>query len=330
MQQDATTKIQCSQCAQQLRIPYDRGDLKVTCPNCNTSGIWRENNQSNSSELFRKIITSKVKKIRGYTPKVGVFGVTGVGKSSLCNALFGQDVAPVSDVAACTREPKEIFINSGGAGIKLVDVPGVGETIERDKEYFELYKKLAPELDLILWVIKADDRAYTAAEKAYTEILRPNLKNCPVIFVINQVDKLNPLKDWDDLKNQPGSEKQKNIDMKVKEISKTFNVSAEYVETVSVAEKYNLVNLMDAIVEILPNEKKYPFMREANEEVKSDSAKEKAEKGIWDFIKEFAGEAWDSVKAETVKVLTETASGLAKKLWENMWKKEGKSFKFFN
>ena len=251
------------------------------------------NADSSAAEIRRKI-EEKVKEIRSYTPKVGVFGITGVGKSSLCNALFGKDVAAVSDVAACTREPKEIFVGSEGVGIKLVDVPGVGETIERDKEYFALYEKLAPELDLVIWVIKADDRAYAQAEKAYKEILEPNFKNCPVVFVINQVDKLNPLRDWDDINNQPGSEKQKNIDAKIFEVSKAFDVSTKYIETISVAERYNLTKLMDTLVEVLPKEKKYSVVREAVEEVKSVETEAKAEKGVWDTVKEFAGEAWDS------------------------------------
>ena len=66
-----------------------------------------------------------------YTPKVGVFGNSGVGKSSLCNAIFGKEVAKISDVEACTRKPQEILIGSENSGIVLVDVPGIGEPFTR-------------------------------------------------------------------------------------------------------------------------------------------------------------------------------------------------------
>ena len=48
MQQENTIKIQCSNCHQQLRIPCDRGNLKIKCPTCEASGIWRKDNQSNN------------------------------------------------------------------------------------------------------------------------------------------------------------------------------------------------------------------------------------------------------------------------------------------
>ena len=102
-------------------------------------------------ELKTKI-ASKLEEMRSYTPKVGVFGKTGVGKSSLCNALFGSDVCPISDVEACTREPQKVLLELGGAGIQLVDLPGLGETPEHYKKCDALYQSLLPDLDLILWV----------------------------------------------------------------------------------------------------------------------------------------------------------------------------------
>lgn len=229
-------------------------------------------------ERLKERIRQRVHELRTYVPKIGVFGVTGVGKSSLCNALFGSDVAVISDVAACTRSPQEILIGENGRGLCLVDVPGVGERIERDEEYFALYKSLMPELDLVIWVIKADDRAYAVAERAYKEIIKPHAERCPTLFVVNQVDKINPVREWDDEKNCPGEKQLTNIQVKVNEIIKAFDVSTERIQTVSAEAKYNLEAVMDAIVEILPKEKKYAVTREAKEEVVSEKAQQKPKK----------------------------------------------------
>lgn len=273
-------------------------------------------NNLNYEELKVKI-RAKIAQMRGYTPKVAIFGVTGVGKSSLCNALFGKDAAAVSDVAACTRRPQEIFIegDQGTGGLTLVDVPGVGETPERDKEYFALYQSILPELDLVLWAIKADDRAYSVAMTAYNEILKPNLKQCPVVFVITQVDKVEPLRDWDDDNNRPGEKKQFNIDRKIMEVAREFDVSPNLIEVVSATDDYNMVALVDKIVAVLPNEKKYSVLRETREENRSEKSTEDAERGIFETIKEYAGKAWDFVKEEAVSVLASTATKVLKSIF---------------
>ena len=254
-------------------------------------------------ERLKERIRQRVHELRTYVPKIGVFGVAGVGKSSLCNALFGSDVAAISDVAACTRSPQEILIGENGRGLCLVDVPGVGERIERDEEYFALYKSLMPELDLVIWVIKADDRAYAVAERAYKEIIKPHTKHCPTLFVVNQVDKINPVREWDDEKNCPGEKQLANIQVKVNEIIKAFDVSTERIQTVSAEAKYNLEAVMDAIVDILPKEKKYAVTREAKEEVVSEKAQTEAEKGIWDTVKEIAGDALEAVREFAIDVV---------------------------
>ncbi|MGV8442443.1 GTPase family protein, partial [Pseudomonas aeruginosa] len=139
--------------------------------------------QTISHEQLLEQISAKVNKIRTYTPKVGVFGNSGVGKSSLCNALFGKEVAKISDVEACTRQPQEILIGSEQGGIVLVDVPGIGEDPEHQEEYTALYQSLAPELDLVLWAIKADDRNYASGLDAYKSVFTAE-QAPPVLFVI--------------------------------------------------------------------------------------------------------------------------------------------------
>ena len=67
----------------------------------------------NVSPEQREQINNRISKIINYEPRVGVFGKTGVGKSSLCNALFGTDICPISDVEACTRDTQEVLLKMG-------------------------------------------------------------------------------------------------------------------------------------------------------------------------------------------------------------------------
>nr|MDN1197076.1 hypothetical protein [Escherichia coli] len=53
----------------------------------------------------------------------------------------------------------------------ITDLPGVGESRDRDAEYEALYRDILPELDLVLWLIKADDRALSVDEYFWRHIL---------------------------------------------------------------------------------------------------------------------------------------------------------------
>jgi hypothetical protein len=273
-------------------------------------------------------IKAEISRIRNYTPKVAVFGDTGVGKSSLCNALFGKEIAEISDVEACTRKPQEILLSGEGSGITLIDVPGVGEDPSRHSEYRELYKSLLPELDLVIWAIKADDRKYATALDVYEEILKPKLTSCPVIFVITQADKIEPHRKWNEAENRPGDEQIANLSIKINDVSSRFDVSTNKIVAVSASDSWNLVELVNKVVEVLPNEKKYAFAREAKEENVSEEAAKAAEKGIFDAIKEKAGEVWDQIKYEVADfvvdkvkeyapVIAKKAIGFLKSLWRS-------------
>ena len=258
-------------------------------------------------------INAELNRVRNYTPKVGIFGDTGVGKSSLCNALFGKDIAKISNVVACTRHPQEILVgDKGKGGIVLVDVPGVGEDPARHKEYIELYKSLVPNLDLVLWAIKSDDRKYLSAIDVYNEVLLPSIQKCPVVFVITQADKIEPYREWNINENKPGPNQEKNIALKANDISSRFNIPTNKIIAISSSDGYNLVELVNRVVEVLPNEKKYSFTREAKEGNVSEEAARNAEKGVFDHIKEYAGKAWDAVKDVVVPVIVESATKVVK------------------
>lgn len=279
--------------------------------------------QTISHEQLLEQISAKVNKIRTYTPKVGVFGNSGVGKSSLCNALFGKEVAKISDVEACTRQPQEILIGSEQGGIVLVDVPGIGEDPEHQEEYTALYQSLAPELDLVLWAIKADDRNYASGLDAYKSVFTAE-QAPPVLFVITQTDKTNDMEDWDHQEYKPGGTQLSNIALKENDVSRRFGISTGHIISVAISRKgrsYNLKELVERVVQELPNEKKYSFTREAKEENVSEEARKSAEKGLWESVKEIAGEAWEAVKEQSMNIIIASAPKVVASVvrWFKSW-----------
>lgn len=259
-----------------------------------------ENDGISIPKEYQEKITTKIDAILNYVPSIGVFGKTGAGKSSLCNSLFGKETCKVSDVAACTRNPQDVLLNMGKKGMRLVDVPGVGESGERDKEYAKLYNSLLPELDLVLWVLKGDDRAFSSDEIFYKNIVKPHIKRgMPFFIVLNQVDKIDPYREWDEEIRQPGPKQSKTIEEKRRSVAGFFEISLSQVIAVSANEKFGLVELVDRIVEALPGEKRVSVLRNIEEEYQSENSKKSAEKGlldsVWEFLKEVPPETLDII-----------------------------------
>ncbi len=127
-------------------------------------------------------ILEHLRKLTSHEPVPGIMGKSGAGKSSLCNALFQGEVTPVSDVHAGTREVRRFRLSGHGHSMVITDLPGVGESRDRDAEYEALYRDILLELDLVLWLIKADDRALSVDEYFWRHILHRGHQR--VLFVV--------------------------------------------------------------------------------------------------------------------------------------------------
>lgn len=232
-------------------------------------------------EEHRRTIAAQLERIRDYEPMVGVFGKTGAGKSSLCNAVFGRDICKISDVGACTRNVQEVALSIGQKGMKLLDVPGVGESDRRDAEYDALYQQWLPKLDLVLWVIKADDRALASDEDFYKRLVKPYLEaGKPFFIVLNQVDKVEPFREWDEKARQPGPRQAANIEDKRRSVAGFFGLPLNQVICVSANERYGLVELVDRVIHALPAEKRVSVLREVQDEYRSKASREEARSGV--------------------------------------------------
>ena len=102
---------------------------------------------------------------------VAIMGQTGVGKSSLLNALFSTKLQ-VGDVRPTTKEPESVTVK-GSFGQPLIfwDMPGIGESESADRSYMLMYGQKLAECDVVLWAIHADSRSTTFDATALRSLL---------------------------------------------------------------------------------------------------------------------------------------------------------------
>ncbi len=194
----------------------------------------------------------KLTELIHYSPTIGLMGKTGVGKSSLCNSLFQSTLCPVSAISGCTRSAQRLTLSLSGRDITFIDFPGVGESRDYDKEYQQLYQSLLPELDFILWILKADDRAWSADE-AFYQYLVAHCDYAPerFLFVLNQADKIEPCREWDIHQQQPSKQQQQHLLAKVNQVQQVFN-PIHPIAVISANENYQLDKLAETLIQALP------------------------------------------------------------------------------
>ena len=121
---------------------------------------------------------------------VAIVGAANSGKSTLLNALLGEDRAIVSDIAGTTRDSIEETLNIDGILFRFIDTAGIretGETIEKigiDRAF----KKLS-EADIVLAVVDGSSEA-VEIEANLKEILgRIDFASQTLIILVNKADK---------------------------------------------------------------------------------------------------------------------------------------------
>jgi uncharacterized protein len=185
-------------------------------------------------------------------------GLTGAGKSSLCNAMFGLKWN-TDDAIACTQK---VFSHEGIMITELskdyekewrvLDTPGFDESGEADDHHIIENYEAFHSTDIIIWTIQSDTRAFAPDQKAIIKLTEKGEKNPSgrCIIALNQIDRVYP-ENWDLNNNKPSPEQSSLIPSKVKLVYQRFHkylpISINSIVPCSAVRSYGLHELVKLI-----------------------------------------------------------------------------------
>ena len=120
---------------------------------------------------------------------VAIAGATNTGKSTLLNALLGEDRAIVSDVHGTTRDTIEETLNIGGVLFRFIDTAGLRETEEVvEKIGIERTFKKISEASIVLGMVDLT-RDFDTTSETVKEILdKVDLNTQKLVILLNKTD----------------------------------------------------------------------------------------------------------------------------------------------
>lgn len=216
--------------------------------------VWEKtlaNLPKDQADKLRKVIEDEM----AVPPKMALIGKSGVGKTTTINSLFDVEWHTSETITGTTDAQKETFQLKGGGKLTVVDMPGLGDSIANDKRFMKIYREILPDMDVIFYIIQADDRGLGEDERIIKEVLKcgENIGK-KLVIGINKVDLLgeNEGLEWDDLSNLPLKEQEALIKRKCSDISKRFSkikgIEKDAVTYFSAVKRYNLYHALYAVV----------------------------------------------------------------------------------
>ena len=122
---------------------------------------------------------------------VAIVGATNTGKSTLLNALLGEERAIVSDIAGTTRDTIEETLNLGGVMFRFIDTAGIRETDELvEKIGIERTFKKLNEASIVLGMTdmsRGEDSVLADAEYIWSKV-NASSSDREFVLLVNKCD----------------------------------------------------------------------------------------------------------------------------------------------
>lgn len=233
----------------------------------------------NKARIKEEIIGLQSFVVGARPARIAIVGRRGAGKSSLINAIFGEQKAEVGDYKSQTGSGKWYLFENELGGIDILDTRGLGESHRPDEvalsetpieEVKQSIKNKCP--DVILFLCKGKEVGSRIDEdlqqllQLKQDIYEMHTYEVPIVGIVTQVDELAPVSDSEPPFEHP--KKQENISAtvdlledKIKEIIATpvtvIPISA-YVEyengSITYDRRWNIDVLLDYLLTELPKE----------------------------------------------------------------------------
>lgn len=168
---------------------------------------------------------------------IGIFGRRNAGKSSLINAITGQDLAIVSDVKGTTTDPVKKAMELLPLGpVVLIDTPGLDDEGLLGQKRMEKALQALRQTDIVILTIPVD-AALDGLEK--TLLQEAKKRGLPFFVVLNKTDLLAD---------------KKQIEEKEKEIAQALSIPLDVIVAVSADKNEGIYALKEKLANGIPKE----------------------------------------------------------------------------
>lgn len=173
----------------ELRV---RVEAMIDFPEEDVAEMSRDKTQAGLEDLRTALAALLTSARQGAVLREGLHvvlaGEPNVGKSSLLNALAGEELAIVTDIPGTTRDSIRQTLNLDGVPIQITDTAGLRDTTDRvERAGIDRAWKIIERADVLLRVVDATQGAEQPERAA---ILRRLPDGIPQIRVMNKIDLL--------------------------------------------------------------------------------------------------------------------------------------------